>query len=134
MALPAVVDRQAEFEAVRIGVERIAGLADDGLKAVDRHGGDYAEAVGLADMDEMLKQALRQLAHGAEEAVVAGAGRERPEVALQCVGIPGLDKAHRQRFAAAQAQDIRMLPEVVETKRCHGWLPSLSKVDGRRPP
>ena len=106
LALPAVVDRQAELETFGVGVERVAGFADDGLKAVDRHGRDHAEAVVLADMNEMLKHGFRQLAHGAEEAVVAGAGRERPEVALQCLGIARLDKTHRQRLAAAQPQDI----------------------------
>ena len=37
LALPAVVDRQAEFEARRLGFEPVAGFADDGLEAVDRH-------------------------------------------------------------------------------------------------
>ena len=55
MALPAVVDRQAEFETVGIGVEGVAGFADDGLGAVDGHDRDHAEAVGLADMDEMIE-------------------------------------------------------------------------------
>ena len=27
-----------------------------------------------------------------------------------------------------------LLPEVIEAKRGHGWLPSVAKVDGRRPP
>ena len=58
LALPAVVDRQAELEAGGIGIEGVAGFADDGLEAVDHHGRDHAEAVGLADMDEMLEQRL----------------------------------------------------------------------------
>ena len=53
MALPAVVDRQAEFETVGVGIEGVAGFADDGLGAVDAHDRDHAEAVGLADMDEV---------------------------------------------------------------------------------
>ena len=57
MALPAVVDRQAELEAVGLGVEGVAGFADDGLGAVDCHDRDHAEAVGLADMDEAIEHA-----------------------------------------------------------------------------
>ena len=131
LALPAVVDRQAEFETCGIGLEAIAGLADDGLKAVDAHDRDHAETIVLAGMDEMIELGLRQFAHGAEEAVVAGAHRQRPEVGLQFLGVPRLDKAHRHGLAVAQPQDIGMLPEVVETKRCHRRLPSIPKR--RRP-
>src|SRR5713226_10784483 len=75
----------------------------------------------------MIKFGVRQLAHGAEEAIVARADRERPEVTLQCVRIARLDKAHGQRFSTARPQDIGMLPEVVEPKRDHGWAPSIKK-------
>src|SRR5271169_2187337 len=61
MALPAVVDRKTEFETSGIGVERVAGFADDGLKAVDAHSGDNAEALVFADMDEMIELRFRQL-------------------------------------------------------------------------
>src|ERR1700687_2179251 len=71
-ALPAVVDGQAELETIGIGVERVAGFADDALEAIDGHGRDHAEAVGLAGMDEMIEFGLRQFAHRAEEAIVAG--------------------------------------------------------------
>ena len=57
LALPAVVDRQAELDAGGVAVEGIAGFADDGLDAVDQHGRDHAEAVGLADMDEIARAA-----------------------------------------------------------------------------
>src|SRR5258707_8467994 len=55
LALPTVVDRQAELETPGVSVERVAGFADDGLDAVEQHDGDHAEAVGLADMDEMIE-------------------------------------------------------------------------------
>ena len=60
VALPAVVDRQAEFDAAVL--ERVAGFADDDLMAVDQHGRDHAEAVGFADMDEILEHRRRQFA------------------------------------------------------------------------
>src|ERR1035437_2353212 len=98
--------------------------------SIDRpnsHGRDQAEAVGFADMDEMIELGLRQFADGAEEAIVAGANRERPEVTLQRIRITRLDETNHQRFAAAQPQDIGMLPEVVETKRNHRRLPLVPK-------
>src|SRR5882757_2224922 len=43
VSLPAIVDRQAEFETPAVNMERIARLADDGLEAIDRHGSDNSE-------------------------------------------------------------------------------------------
>ena len=43
----------------RLGVEGVAGFADDGLGAVDGHDRDHAEAVGLADMDELIELGCR---------------------------------------------------------------------------
>src|SRR6266567_3162075 len=135
LALPAVVDRQAELETRGIGIERVAGFADDGLDAIDWHRRDHGETVGLADMDEMVELLLRQLAHRAEEAVVAGADRERPEVTLQRVSIARLDEAHHHRLAGTQPQHIGMLPEVVELKRDHGRRPgSPEKTMAGAPP
>src|SRR6266404_4637684 len=91
--------------------------------AVDGHGRDHAEAVGLADMGETMELTWRQFGDGAEEAVVAGARGQRAEVALQGVGIARLDKAQLQRLAAAQAQGVGMLLEIIETKRGHGRAP-----------
>src|SRR5258708_28256142 len=127
MALTAVVDRQAEFETVGFGVERVAGFAHDGLEAIDHHGRDHAEAVGFADMDEAVEFALRQFAHGAEKAVVARAHRKPPEVTLQDLSVARLDKPHHQRFAVAQAQDVGVLPKLVEAKRGHCKLPKFSE-------
>src|ERR1019366_8260790 len=115
--LPAVVDRQAELETVGPGVEGIAGFAGDGLMTVDRHGRDRAEAVVLAGTNEMREQPPRQFADGAEKAVVAGAGREAAEIALQRLGVIRLDQPHLERPAASQPQDIGMLPQLVEAKR-----------------
>src|SRR6202048_5115130 len=127
LALPAVVDRQAELETCRVAVERVAGFANDGFNAIDRHRRNHAEAVALANMDEMIEFGLRTLAHGAEKAIVAGADRERPEVTLQRACVPRLHKAHRQRLAGTQPQDIGMLPEGIETKRNHCGLPLFPK-------
>src|SRR5271169_1153103 len=123
MALPAVVDRKTEFETSGIGAERVAGFADDGLEAVDVHGGDDAEALVFADMDEMVELRFRQFAHRAEEAVVARARRKRAEVVLQILGVARLDEANRHLTAAARAQHVGILPEIVETKGGHGTPP-----------
>src|SRR5882757_1092300 len=45
MALPAVVDRQSEFDAAVL--ERVAGFADNDLMAVDWHRRDHAETIQL---------------------------------------------------------------------------------------
>ena len=100
MALPAIVDRQAELDAGGLGLERVAGFADDDLMAVGRMRRDHAETVGFADMDELIEQRRRQFAGGAEETVVAGAGRERAEIALQRLGVARLDEADGHRLAA----------------------------------
>src|SRR5262249_7352394 len=114
MALPAVVDRQAELEAVVVSVEGVAGFADDGLEPVDLHGRDDREAVLYADMGEMIEHRLRQFAHRAKKAVVARAGRERAEIVLQFFRITRLDKAHAYRVAPARAQHVGILLEVIE--------------------
>src|SRR5207248_658154 len=132
LALPAVIDRQAELETIDIVVKSIAGFADDGLDAIDRHGRNHAKPVRLADMDEVLQYGLRQLADRAQEAVVAGAGCERAEVVLEQLRIARLDKAHRDGLAVAQPQDVRMLPQIVEAKRGHGWAPVVWKHCRRR--
>ena len=62
LALPAVIDRQPKLETVGIGVEGIAGFADDVSRAVDGHHPDHAETVALADMNELLEYGLRQFA------------------------------------------------------------------------
>src|SRR6476469_597942 len=54
VALPAIVDGEAELEALGIGIEAIAGLAGDGLKPAAHNGRDHAETVVLAGMDEMI--------------------------------------------------------------------------------
>src|SRR5204862_2207654 len=110
-----------------IEIKRIAGFADDDLMAIEAQRSDHAETVGFADMDELLEQRRRQFAGGAEEAVVAGTGRERAEIALQCLGVARLDEANRDRLAAARAQHVGILPEIVETHRRHRTLPSLPK-------
>ena len=107
-------------ELETIAVIGVAGFADDSLKTVDGHGRDHAEPVVLTGMGEVRQQVFRQLAHGAEETVIARPGRQRPEIGLQRLGIAGLDKPHGQRVAIAQPQDIGMLPEIVETKHGHG--------------
>ena len=119
LALPAVVDRYAKLDTCGVSVEAVAGLADDGLDAVDRHDRDHAEPVALADMDEMIELGLRQFAHGAKEAIVAGADGERPEVTLQRFRVTGLDKTHGQGLAVAQPQDVGVLPEVIKAKSGH---------------
>src|SRR5690606_1663131 len=98
-AVPAVVDRQAELEARRLIVKGITRLPDDGLTAVDFHGGDNAELIGLADMDVAFEQAGRQLADRTEKAVVAGSRRESAEIVLQRLRIAWLDEAHRDGLA-----------------------------------
>ena len=134
MALPAVVDRQAEFDAGSVGVERIAGFADDGLDAVDQHGRDHAEAVGFADMDEILEQRRRQFAGRAEEAVVAGAGRERAEIVLQRLGVARLDEAHGHRLAAAATRSTsEYCRRSSKRSVVIGTLPSDLKRNRRRP-
>ena len=90
--------RKGRIRSSSAGIEGIAGFADDGFNAIDGHDRDHAESVGLADMDEMIELVLRQLADGAEEAVVAGADRQRPEVSLQRLCIARLDEAHRYRL------------------------------------
>src|SRR5437016_6622786 len=131
MALPTVVDRQAEFDAAVF--ERIARLADDDFMAVDQHGRDHAESIELADMDELREHRRRQLAGGAEETVVAGPGRERAEVALQRLAVTRLDKAHGDESAAAGTQHVGILPEIVETHRRHGTLRPAREKNCRRP-
>src|SRR3954469_8580890 len=56
MPMPAVLDRQAELATYCIGIEAVAGFADDRLEAVDRHRGDHAEAVALPRVNEMVEQ------------------------------------------------------------------------------
>ena len=97
MALPAIVDRQAELDAGGVEIKRVAGFTDDDLMAIDPERSDHAETVGFADMDELLEQRRRQFAGGAEEAVVAGAGRERAEIALQRLGVARLDEPDGDR-------------------------------------
>src|SRR5260370_21390312 len=70
----------------------------------------------------MLELVRGQLAHGAEEAVVAGAGRERADIILQFLGIARLDEAHGHGVAVARAQYVGILPEIIETQRRHGTL------------
>src|SRR5229473_7403458 len=127
LALPAIIDRQAELKTCRVRVKSVAGFANDGLNAIEQHRRDHAEAVAHADMDEMVEFSSRQLAHGAEEAVVAGADRERPEITLQALRVARLDKTHRQRSATTQPQDIGVLPEVVQSKRNHRKAPAGSE-------
>jgi hypothetical protein len=74
----------------------------------------------------MTEFGLRELAHGAEETIVAGADRERSEIVLQRLRIARLDKAHGQRLAVTQAQNICVLAQIIETKRSHGGLPLVS--------
>jgi hypothetical protein len=78
-------------------------------------------------MNEMVELGSRQLADGPKEAVVAGADRERAEVTLQALRVARLDKTHHQRSAAPQAQDIGMLPEIVQPKRNHRKVPIRSE-------
>src|SRR5438552_9293631 len=134
LALPAVVDRQAELEASDVSVEGVAGFANERFNAVDQHGRYHAEAITLADIDEMIEFGSWQLAHGAKEAIVAGADRERAEVTLQALRVARLDKTHRQRSAVAQPHRIGVLPEVVQSKRNHRMAPVALKRRGRRPP
>src|SRR6266446_6677546 len=134
LALPAVIDRQAEFEASGVRLKGVGGFANERLNAIDQHGRDHAETVALADMDEMIEFGSWQLAHGAKEAIVAGAHRERTEVTLQALRVARFDKTHRQRSAAAQPQDIGVSPEIVETKRNHRKAPAGPVRRGRRPP
>src|SRR5437016_14153274 len=82
-------------------------------------------------MDELIEQGRRQFAGCAEETVVAGTGGERTEIVLQCRGVARLDKAHGHRVAAARAQHVGILPEIVETEGGH--RPLLNR-NGRRPP
>src|SRR5882724_5090913 len=117
VALPTIVDRKAELEIVVL--EPVASFADDGLNAVDRHERDHAEAVALAGVGEMIELALRKLAHAAEETIVAGADRERAEEVLQRLAVVRFDKAHRERLAVAQPQNVGMLPKLVENERGH---------------
>src|SRR5262249_48090174 len=94
-------------------------------------GGDHAELVGFANMDEAVEQRRRQLAHGAEEAVVTGTGRQPAEIVLDAVGIARLDEAHRDRLAALRAQHVGMLAEIIEAQGGHGTLPEFEET---RPP
>src|ERR1700722_13125947 len=126
MALPAVVDRYAELETRCIGLDAVAGFADDGLDAIDRHDRDDAETIALADMDEIIKFRRRQFADRAKEAVVARANREPAEIILQRLGVPRLDETHRHGFAGTKLQGVRMLPEIIKTKRGHRRLPLIS--------
>ena len=43
--LPAILDRQAEFETAICGIKDVAGFAHDGLEPVDLNGGDDGKAV-----------------------------------------------------------------------------------------
>src|SRR3954454_20166675 len=133
MTLPSVVDRQPEFEARCLEIEGIARLADNGLEPVDLNGGDHAELIGLADMDETLEQRRRQLADGAKETVVAGARSQAAEIVLQEIRIARRDEAHGYRIAVARAQHVGMLPEIIETQGGHGRAPGISECESRRP-
>src|SRR5437764_7354891 len=110
VALPAIMDRKTELETSGIGVERVAGFADDGIEAVNIHGGDDAEALIFADVTELVEQRFRQLAHGAKETIVAGARRERAEIVLHFLGVARLDKTNRHLLAVARAQHVGILP------------------------
>src|SRR5262249_3677051 len=101
--------------------------ADDGLEALDLHARDDGKTFALTDMGEAFKQGVRQLAHGAEEAVVAGAGRQRAVIALQFLAVARLDKTHCDNFTAADPQHIGILLEILEPKRAHGSLPKGSE-------
>src|SRR5205807_8252358 len=103
--------------------QRVARSADDRLAALEQHGREHAEWVGLAGMDEAIEFGRRQLTGGAEETVVTGARGQRAGIGLQRLGIARLDEAHGYHFAATRAQHVRILPEVVETHRGHGSLP-----------
>src|SRR5262249_26018456 len=122
VALPAVVDRESELEARGFKIIGVTRLADDGLKAINLHGGDDAELVGLADMDEAVEQSRRQLAHGAEEAVVARTRGEAAEIILDAVRIARLDETHGDRRSVCRAEYVRMLTEMSEAQRGHGPL------------
>src|SRR5204863_3023456 len=111
MALPAVVDRQPEFEGGGGEIEGVARLTDDGLESVDLHSRDHAELIGLADVDEAIKQRRRQLADGAEEAVVAGTRGQAAKIALQDVRSARLDETYGDGVTTARAQHVGMLPE-----------------------
>src|SRR5207247_1429041 len=119
--------RQPELESRALEIEGVAGFADDGLVTVDLHGGDYAELIGLANMDEAVEQARRQLAHGAEEAVVLGARRQPAEIILDVFGVARLDEAHRDGLAALRAQHIRVLAEIIKAQGGHETLPRLRR-------
>ena len=85
-------------------MQRVARLGDDGLEAVDHQGRDDSEAIALTDVQEIAQQSFRQFADGAEETIVAGAGRERTEVMLQLVGVARLCEANVQRLAMTRHQ------------------------------
>src|SRR5205823_3523923 len=104
VALPAIVDRQAEFKRRTRFMEGIARLGHDGLETIDHRGGDDSETFALADLEEIVQQALRQFADRAEEPVVAGAGRERTEIMLELVGVTRFDEADAERLALPGAQ------------------------------
>src|SRR6185312_12860390 len=127
VALPAVVDRQAELETLGVGVECVAGLADNGGKAVDLHGRHHAEAVALADMDEAIEYPMRQFLHRAEEAIVTRARRQRAKVGLQLLRVARLQEAHRHRGSTAREHHVRILLQVVEPNSPHGTLLRTSK-------
>ena len=59
VALPAVADRQPEFERGALLVKGVARFGDDSLEAVNRHRGNDCEALALADLEEIVQQALR---------------------------------------------------------------------------
>ena len=81
LALPAVVNRQAELETFRIRIERVARFADESLHPfAGRYGCDQAEAVVFSDVDELIQRGLRQFADRAQELVVTRARAERPEI------------------------------------------------------
>src|SRR5581483_10339102 len=124
MALPAVLDRQAEFQARILGMQGIARLADDGLETVDHHGRDHGETFDHSDMREAVEHLRRQLVHRAEEAVVAGAGRQRAVIVLQILAVARLDETHGDLLALPRTQHVGILLEIVEAKRAHGRLPS----------
>src|SRR5215468_2873488 len=125
MALPTVVDRQTKLEAVTVSIDGIAGLADDALKPIDRHGRDHGKTV--VHLGERVEQGLRQFAHGAEKAAVARLRRERAEIALQFLRIARLNEAHGNRLTEAGAHDVRILLQIIEPKRRHRRLRESAK-------
>jgi hypothetical protein len=74
VALPAIVDRQAELECGGFGMEGVARLGDDGLEAVDHLGRHNGKALARSDIEEFAQQALRQFADRTERSGCSGSG------------------------------------------------------------